>query len=616
MTPGTIINNNTDTSATVDFSDAALIAGVQIDIEGNDLFNQIVLAPCLGVIEYQERLFWWGEINNIKNLINMGFDGGRIAPIGTAIPLGWSTAGTTSDQGRLVNIGNAGFAYQMTSAHGPNDCMISQPAYQDYYGAPIFLTPFYTFRCQASASIAGPGNLVCDLFSPSQGALGGARIPLATIGLGPLHWVTQAFDLLPNPLPADAILRVYLENAINTVVVRIDEMEIIDQTQPILNTQMRASYVANPFGYDDITGLVGIDSNESITGAFKQRGYLYPLTDRSRFVTQNNGSTEPLDWNVSLADPDCGCAGPCAVTPGAGVALWGGQHGLQIFTGDNSKKISQELQPTWDRINWTVGLRLWLVNDPIERVIYIGMPLDAATAPSIVQPISYRSVDSAYNVPDPLHTSYSGKLIATDLCRKSTIWNVTANCGCMITAPLPSGQGVASQMVFGGGNGQAPGLAAGFGELYTLDFDKYTDDDYGIIGRGTGNYYVTYAWWNHEIEEGAPGLGLHRKFYAFLSAYATGIGNLQITPYVDTLSNPVRPLRPYGLVRENLTHDLEWGMNVSGDRVFFKVQPKPLQVAQIITNISIVDNVLTVRANIALGADKLPVRASSTHWRG
>src|SRR6185437_10787968 len=50
LVAGTIINDNTTTSALLDFSDSTLTAATQIDIDGNNLFNQIVLAPCLGVM--------------------------------------------------------------------------------------------------------------------------------------------------------------------------------------------------------------------------------------------------------------------------------------------------------------------------------------------------------------------------------------------------------------------------------------------------------------------------------------------------------------------------------------------------------------------------------------
>lgn len=607
ITQGTIIQNNTDLTAVLDFSDEALVAGTQIDIEGNDLFAQIVLAPCLGVIEYQQRLFWWGEINNLKNLLNTGFDGGILGSNPTGPALGWSNVYSTGGTAALTTLlsPDFGFAYSMNSAGGALDCAISQGAFQDYFGAPIFNAKTqYLWRFLALRSVLGTsGNLICEIFSPSGGVIATASIPVASlqVSLDEPRWEVVEFDaILPDEITQDALVRIYLQNVPAGATVVIDELEYIDAAQPVLAQQMRVSYAGNPFGYDVVTGRIGIDSTQSIVGAFKQRGYLYPLGDQSQFLTQNNGSTEPDQWTITEFAQQCGCSSPCAVDVGEGIALWAGQFGLRLFTGDSPKKLSQELQPTWDRINWDVETRLWLVNDPVERIIYIGMPLDDADASSIVQPVSYRSVDTAYNVPDPLFT-IRGKTAAGDLCRKSTIWNVKANCGAMVNQPLLSGEGIALQMIFGGGNGEAPGAAPGFGNLYRLDFDLKTDDDYGRIGLGTGNFYVTSSFWGEEVESGVPGVGSHRKIFTFMSAFITGTGNLLITPYVDNLANPVRPLRRYGLLSDGeLDHDLEWGMNFTGERMFLKIQPVPLQVATI-TNVKIEDDILTLRANVALG---------------
>ena len=56
-----IISDNTTTSITVDFSDAILLAGTNVD----NMFRLVELGDSAGVIDYSERLFWWGERNRI-----------------------------------------------------------------------------------------------------------------------------------------------------------------------------------------------------------------------------------------------------------------------------------------------------------------------------------------------------------------------------------------------------------------------------------------------------------------------------------------------------------------------------------------------------------------------
>ena len=67
-----VIADNTTTSLVVDFSDAILLAGTNID----NLFKLIELGDCAGVLDYAQRLFWWGERNKMNNWVNLGFDGG------------------------------------------------------------------------------------------------------------------------------------------------------------------------------------------------------------------------------------------------------------------------------------------------------------------------------------------------------------------------------------------------------------------------------------------------------------------------------------------------------------------------------------------------------------
>ena len=78
------INDNTTTSLTVDFTDTILLSGTSMDY----LFSQIELPEQLGVVDYSERLFWWGERANMDNWRNLTFDGGWDAS-GSGRPLGW-----------------------------------------------------------------------------------------------------------------------------------------------------------------------------------------------------------------------------------------------------------------------------------------------------------------------------------------------------------------------------------------------------------------------------------------------------------------------------------------------------------------------------------------------
>ena len=78
VSSATQINDNTSTSAFLDFSDTTLLSAIGVSIPGNDIAAQIVLDGALGFGYYASRLLTWGQRNVIQNLLNMGFDGGQL----------------------------------------------------------------------------------------------------------------------------------------------------------------------------------------------------------------------------------------------------------------------------------------------------------------------------------------------------------------------------------------------------------------------------------------------------------------------------------------------------------------------------------------------------------
>jgi hypothetical protein len=255
----TVINDNTSAIYNFDFAEADLLSGVQIDVDGNNLFNQVVLAPCLGVIEYQGRLGWWGEINNIKNFVNMGFDGGTLGGLPNAArPLGWGNGGVVTGSYVVDQASGGstedGLAVRLVGAGNAADAVLSQSAYHDYYGAPIAQPGknyMVMLRAACSDSVKG-GSVKVQFFSASAGYTSLATILIG--GLSPIKgWVSATFSLqMPQSIPSDMALEIFLSNSSN--VVTIDDVMIIDADQPVLAQQMRVSYFDNEFGYDVVSG--------------------------------------------------------------------------------------------------------------------------------------------------------------------------------------------------------------------------------------------------------------------------------------------------------------------------------------------------------------------------
>lgn len=683
---GTVISDNTTVTQIFDFTDAALTAGTPIDVAGKNLFNQDNLAPCLGVIEYQGRLGWWGEISNVKNLVNMGFDGGYVPPSGTCAVVngsasvtwesgqqflsGWvvgtgeaadrsiividgigtrissvdSSTGLTlifsftgasgtfpfyvlnpintqppgwdashgDGYGSLVktNPQNFGFSYQMV---GGRNNLIQQSAYQDFYGATTFKpTLNYLIRFRASASTLNlSGQINFDVYSPGDGfAFSSSNVSISLFTMTPKWFVATLNAPMPPDIPPDTVFRVYLVGT-SAGTVTIDELEVIYADRPIEYDRMMLSYYQNPFGYDLISGALQVDPSQSIAGAFRQRGSLYLIGgdgSQSLFQAQNNGTTEPNQWNVVEYATECGCSGPNAVDYGEELAWWGGRYGGRIFDGNpTTKKITQALSSLWEDINWGAKTGMWVKNDPVNRLLYFGIPVDGASSPNQILSMSYRLSDSTYNVPDEIHVSqYSGKLIDTDLARRWSPWQLALNCAAMCTRSVPSG-GLARIILFGTGEA--------FGNFYTLDTENYPplnplastwrahDDDYGRIN----SFYVTYFFFPKDVEQN-PILSLYRKIYNYLSVHLTGVGNMKITPYVDAMTKAAPALKLYQMAIQDTGFDIEWHPNVRGDRVAWRFEPIPvgdsIDAAMSITHMQVsgrTDRIFPLRGTVMAG---------------
>src|SRR4029077_11951379 len=164
-----VISDNTTTSLAVDFSDAILLAGTNVD----NLFRLVELGDWAGAIDYSERLFWWGERNKMDNWVNLGFDGGFTGPVLPHYPLGWTpdatfAPGGTDEESFVV----WGAAYSIvgngsTATRG----LMTQSAVADSLGAQwIQANTDYTVRARcARNSLLTQGNLHLNLFSATAG---------------------------------------------------------------------------------------------------------------------------------------------------------------------------------------------------------------------------------------------------------------------------------------------------------------------------------------------------------------------------------------------------------------------------------------------------------------
>jgi hypothetical protein len=522
--PQFYIPDNTTTSVILNFLDTTLASGT----DATSLFNLIELGECAAVTSYASRLFWAGERNKINNFLNLTFDGGWSLGAGNGgsdVPLGWmqpvvlpSTVGGSKDSVKAV----WGDAYRITgdgvsAVRGE----ISQTAFQDYLGVRIIKD--YTAISARVRLIKGggivQGQFVIDLFSPSLGQLGQLTINLNQI-------TTTGFTEIIGPImgsgaiiPSDLTLRVYMQGTpTNGGWVTADCIQIFPTAQPFLPGQVRASYalgnspLASVESYNVTTGTMNIGDNygEIAKTFFKLLdNKLYIAKELSVFTTQDDGKNEPSLWTVSIITDTVGTFAVNGVDSGEGWAVLADHTGAYICDGGVPIKISQEIQPDWDTINWAQDQTAYVVVDRQKKRIHIGVPTGASAIPNQEFVCDYSQLNDAQEIishPQAYYSTFApGKIIAPGKARKWTIWNVSAYC--------------ANQCVRNDGTVHLlRGNSAGTGKTYDELTTNLSDD-----GVAINSFYQTYYFPDIEQEQMLQ-LSAHRKHFEYLTLFVYGSG--------------------------------------------------------------------------------------------
>ncbi len=391
--PGTTmqIADNTTTSVTgINFQDTALIAATPVSSSTDpedDLLRQIELPPQAGVVAYKNRLAWWGERNYLvqngdDGLYNMSFDGGFIG----SRPTGWTeiasgesrgepggavhntlkiTGDGTNQKGRLQNQG-------IVLGHVPAGKLIK-----------IRVRASVDTTDQASAGTlhffwTGTGAPVADFsidvtaMSASEWRVFEGTILTAADNKPVSDW---RFNLTSGGTG-------YGGTAINsTKAVHIDSIALFVDEEPVSGSLVRWSKVDDPEAYDGTFGIMNVAENngQSIRAAFVLRDNIYFVKERSIYMTRDNGSTEPNEWTVEEISATVGTSSPRGVATGDGWAIIAARSGLYMFDGGVPIRISDKIQPDWDRINWDVGNTIWTKVDVESKRIFVGVCLDGDT---------------------------------------------------------------------------------------------------------------------------------------------------------------------------------------------------------------------------------------------
>src|SRR6266702_1266449 len=559
-----VIGDNTTTSVVVDFSDAILLAGTNVD----NLFKLIELGDCAGVLDYAGRLFWWGERNKMNNWLNLGFDGGFTGPSLPHYPLGWTpdavfAPGATDEENFVV----WGAAFSIVgNGTTPTRGLMTQGAVKDSLGAPLIqANTDYTVRARcARNSPLSQGTLHIHLFSASGGInTTGLQLTAAQLTTGYVEYTAQLSVPLAT-IPSDLLLRVYADGTPNqNGQFYLDSIEIFPTARPVNASLVRSSRVEDPESYDGLDGLLSVAENngQAIRAAFKLRERLYFVKEHSLFVTQDDGTNEPSLWAIAEVSRKVGTPSVRGVGLGEDWVVIAHRTGLYIFSGGEPVKISQEIQPTWNQINWQCGHTLWVTVDTKERRIFVGAPLGTATSPNKILMLDYRDLDDADLIASrpPINITYTGRKTATDKTRKWSPWTIAAN----TCALIERANGTAVVAIGGGTPGVGGGGATG--KVYQLSDTQLSDD-----GAAIPSYYTTHYFPERAVEQ-ALSLGAHRKLFSYLTLFVEGAGNLSLTSFTDSASASQQQ-HPLPLSSPSIKA-LELPINVLGERLAFQVSP-------------------------------------------
>lgn len=537
-TPNMVIADNVTTTLTLNFTDTVLAAGTNATV----IFNRIELGECAGVIGYASRLFWWGERNKVTNLINPTFDAGF--NVTATVPDGWLADAGANGAGGSADLANAlwGWAYRITG-DGASAIRgrISQSAALDTFGQAIIQSSTaYSVRVRLlKGGAIAQGNAVIELFSASQGSLGTLTVAVANVSAAAYTEFIGAILPSTASIPSDLVLRVYLSGTpTNGGWIDFENIELYPTLVPYNTSTVRASYVEDPEGYDGVTGflLVAQNNGQAVRSSFVLREKLYFVKDRSLHATEDDNQNEPNLWTLTEISNVVGTPSANGVDVGEEWAIIASRDGLYIFWGGAPVKISQEIQSTWDTINWTAGSTIWTKVDNRNKRILVGVPTNGATAPNQVLYFDYRGLDTAQEIADHWtvkYSGYTGKILAIGNSPKWAPWTMSIN-SCAL---VERNDGTAHMFM---GNGPGASANPGNSKIYDLLDSQKSDDGVGIPWS-----YSTYFFPGHQDEQVLQ-LGAHRKLFGYLTGLVRGSGAM------STTMQPIGNITPTVLPNINL----------------------------------------------------------------
>lgn len=401
--PGTamVLNDNTTTTTSFSLTDTALIAGLSVSAPSDvpdDMLRLIELPPQATSFAYHGRIAWLGERNSlIRNgdvgFQNLSFDGGFAGNL----PRGWSERFAGESKG--VVAGSVGDCLLITG-NGTN----TRGQLENVENAQPILTPGTEIRARVRMKkSAGAGTTptfnIYLVPAATGNAVSGMQVTAAQMSA--TEWrVLDGQVLTAAQNTPDSTWRLRISTGgtegggvalPNNETMAIDYIELYPGNAPKNSSIVRWSRALQPDAYDGLFGLqtIGENNGQDNTNGFVLGDNAYICKERSLFITHDDGFNEPVQWPVSQISSIFGTPSAKGAAVGDQWVIGAGRAGLWYFDGGRPESLSEDIRPTWNRINWQYGHTIWVRVDPERRRITVGVPLDSATAPTTTIGLDY-----------------------------------------------------------------------------------------------------------------------------------------------------------------------------------------------------------------------------------
>ncbi len=431
-------DNSTTTLSGISFTDADLLSGVAMA----DHLYLTVIGPQLGSLLYHQRMLYWGGYDRVEafldthgavsaggfyrvGLIDTGFDA-RLNTLSDIWGIvGGSTGGAVVTPAAGVAEGGSLCVYQITGdGTAAQKGYIEQIRWNVGDSGSYYLQPNrkYGIRARVAKSASGTtGTLVIRLQTGVSATSTWNTITTLTVDLSTYSdtdWHLVSYDgIVAVPSSATGSQEVHAEiwevNIPNAQKVWVDWFEVYDVQTKNAGSVIRASKSTDPESVSLLDGFITVapGNGQDVRSCFEIRGNLYAAKERSLYAISDNG-LEPAKWNVDEVSNTVGTPSVHGVGVGDGWAIICGDAGVYMYSGGMPDKLSQEIEPTWRRVNWAYGHRIWCKVDVKNQRVYIGVPLDTSTVCNAILVLDYVE---GWSSPIP---SGSG--------RKWSIWNLSA----------------------------------------------------------------------------------------------------------------------------------------------------------------------------------------------